>query len=587
VCAAQEDFGLDAGRERQQGPQLRRDAILRQVEATMARGRPDEAARLAEQALAGGFEHPGLLSLVAFGCIQRDEPERALSLLERARTLSPADAHILNGLGIAYKRLGRAREALAALDAAVAVAPQLANAHFNRGTVLEAQQNFDGARNAYGRALALEPANDEALARLSYLAAMQGEYQSALDLGERAIKRHLNATPAALKLAQFALLRGDYAAAYTMAARALAPEKGNGLADVLLAQAELGLGELDTAKTRIQQVLAGATDPRRRAHALWVAAGIDDHIGDTSRAFAEYAASKEETRKLHAPQFTGPGVIPYREHVERAIAHFTNVPVEKQPVAAAGGNPVFLMGFPRSGTTLLQQVLAAHPGLATAEEMNPFPAAANDFFLAPHGWTRLAALDYAALAPYRETFWRIVRRAVPALEDRIYLDKNPLRMAFLPIVSRVFPGAKVVFSIRDPRDVVLSCLKQQFAMSLPMYELCTLEGCARLYDTVMRLYAVCRDKLPLDVLEVRHEDLVRDFAAVTRRISTFVGVEWTPAMRDVAVTTRTQLVTTPSAPQVARGLYESGEGWRRYREHLAPVMNMVAPWAARFGYPDA
>jgi tetratricopeptide (TPR) repeat protein len=578
---------LQAG-QKQSGSNLpRRDAILRQIEATVARGQPAEAARLAEDALAGGFEHPGLLNLVAFHCIQNDDCERALSLLQRARTLAPNDAHVLNGLGVAYKRLGRARDALGALDGAITADGGFVNAHFNRGTVLEAQGEMDAAKVAYERVAALEPGNDEALARLSYLAAMRGDYPAALNFGDRAIKRHLRATPPALKLAQFAILRGNHEAARAMAGEALKREPRNAFAEILVAQAELGLGDAGAARVRIERLLAGTLPAPLRALALWVAAEADDREANTREAFAGYVASKEETRRQFASEFTGPRVTSYRDLVERSIDYFRNAPGEawERGTEAPGPQPAFLLGFPRSGTTLLQQVLAAHPGFATAEEMNPFPAAVNEFFLAQDGWPRLAVLDEAGLARHRETYWRIVRRAVPALEDRSYLDKNPLRTTFLPIVSKLFPGAKILFSVRDPRDVVLSCLRQQFTLSLPMYEFCTLEGSARLYDAVMRLYAVYREKLPLNVLEVRHEDLVADFDGATQRICAFLGVDPHPAMRDVAATTRAHLIKTPSAAQVARGLYAGEARWRRYKDELAPVMTLLDPWVAHFGYP--
>jgi hypothetical protein len=101
----------------------------------------------------------------------------------------------------------------------------------------------------------------------------------------------------------------------------------------------------------------------------------------------------------------------------------------------------------------------------------------------------------------------------------------------------------------------------------------------------MRFYVACCERLPLDVLEVRHEDLTSDFDSVTRRVSSFLGVPWDEAMRDVAATTRTQLITTPSAPQVARGVYSEGARWRRYKNELEPVMKLLEPWVARFGYP--
>jgi Sulfotransferase family len=121
-----------------------------------------------------------------------------------------------------------------------------------------------------------------------------------------------------------------------------------------------------------------------------------------------------------------------------------------------------------------------------------------------------------------------------------------------------------------------------------MYELLTLEGAARFYDGVMRLAALCRDKLPLDLFEHRYEDLIADFDAQTKAICSFIGVPWSAQMRDFADTLAERASATPSAAQVARGLYAEGVGqWKRYEAELAPVMPTLAAWIERFGYADA
>ena len=178
-----------------------------------------------------------------------------------------------------------------------------------------------------------------------------------------------------------------------------------------------------------------------------------------------------------------------------------------------------------------------------------------------------------------------VPAAAPELAGKVFIDKMPLNTVLLPFVAKLFPTAKVLFALRDPRDVVLSCLKQQFAMSAAMYEFCTLEGSARLYDAVMRLADIYREKLSLDILDTRYEDLIADFEMALRRTCDFLGVAWDASMRDLAANARTRVITTPSATQVARGLYDGSGKWRRYKDEMAPVLPLLKPWATKFGYP--
>ena len=156
----------------------------------------------------------------------------------------------------------------------------------------------------------------------------------------------------------------------------------------------------------------------------------------------------------------------------------------------------------------------------------------------------------------------------------------------LPLVAKLFPGARILFARRDPRDVVLSCFRRRFGMNPSMYQLLTLEGSAAYYGAVMRLSELYAGLLPLPRRLVRYESLVEDFDATARAACEFLGLEWSEELRDFAAKARTRGITTPSAAQVARGLNRDGQGtWRRYLPQMAPVLPMLRPWIEAFGYP--
>jgi hypothetical protein len=160
----------------------------------------------------------------------------------------------------------------------------------------------------------------------------------------------------------------------------------------------------------------------------------------------------------------------------------------------------------------------------------------------------------------------------------------PLHTPALPLIAKLFPDARILFALRDPRDVVFSCFRRRFRINAAMFELLTLDGAAAYYDAVMGLAMIYRDKLPLKIHEVRHEALVAGFEGEARRVLAFLGAPWDPAVRDFAAQVR-GTPRTPSAPQVARGLNADGVGqWRRYRTQLAPVGAILNPWAVRLGY---
>ena len=264
-------------------------------------------------------------------------------------------------------------------------------------------------------------------------------------------------------------------------------------------------------------------------------------------------------------------------------AHWASQAPPKSPVP----NHVFLLGFPRSGTTLLEQVLGNHPAVETLEEVDTLIETERDFFLPQGGLDKLAEATDGALAPYRESYWGIVRDNQIALDRPVFVDKMPLNSLLLGAIARLFPDAKILLAIRDPRDVVLSCFRRRFGMSAKMYELLTLEGAADFYATAMQMCEVARDKVPMPFRVARYEDLVADFESETRSLCDFLGIAYSGEMANFAERAREKLVNTPSASQVAQGLYTQGVAqWRAYKDQIAPVLPRLAPWIAKFGYAE-
>jgi hypothetical protein len=248
---------------------------------------------------------------------------------------------------------------------------------------------------------------------------------------------------------------------------------------------------------------------------------------------------------------------------------------------------VFLVGFPRSGTTLLEQVLAAHPDVVAMEERTCLVDSAKEFFGSNTDLDRLAGLSGAELEPWRQAYWKRVAEAGITPSKRVFLDKMPLNAVFLPLIAKLFPSAKILFALRDPRDVVLSCFRRRFAMNAGMYEFTSLETTCAYYGAVMRLTQVYREKLAMEVFEARHESLLADFESEARRLCDFLGVEFNDEMRGFGARARGQNIDTPSSAQVARGLSVSGLAqWQRYRPQMETVLPWLAPFVSQFGYPE-
>lgn len=530
---------------------------LEQVDAALRTSGLEAAARIALTALAEGVEEPTVLNLAASAHYNEGRFDHAVHLLTRARSLAPDDPNILNSLGICLKALGQTAGALEAFDDALRIDPRMAPAHFNRGEAFDDLNDVAASRSAYLQAISLEPDYIEALASLAWIEAQAGDAASARTLGERAL--------------------------------ALSPR--DALARMALASAALQQGDLPGAAAHLMPL---SRDPElttiNRSIALGLTGDLLDAEGRPAHAFEMYQASNAQLHALYAHRFAAgePALaranrlISWCETADREEWRATEAPVSS---AETPKSHIFLVGFPRSGTTLLENILASHPEVISLEEKDCLGPSSETYLASDEGLGRLSRINSEESARERGAYWDKVRSYGVDPRGTVFIDKLPLASLQLPLIAKLFPDARVLFAVRDPRDVVLSCFRRRFAMNSAMFELLTLRGAAVYYDAVMRLSGLYRALLPLPEHIVRYEDLLEDFEGTARVVCDFLGLEWDQALFDFAAKARTRGIGTPSAAQVVRGLNRDGQGvWRRYREQMAPVQPILEPWVERLGY---
>ena len=529
---------------------------LQEVVAAVGAGDLERAARLSDSALAFGRTHPLFFKLRAVSHERRGRLGEAIQDFRAALAMAPDDFAALSALGSCLARSGRLPEALAALDASIALNGGYAPAHCNRGWALETSGDRAGARTAYERALAIDPVNLQALGGLAAIAAQSGQSAAARDFAQRALK--------------------------------LAPR--DAAASIALAMAEVSDGEAASAEARLRPLLNDpAFPPHERGVALTVLGDALDSLDRPEEAFGAYASANAALEGLYgAPAGAEP--VTGSALAGRLLAHFETAEAldwRRGPLAAEATpfrGHLFIVGFPRSGTTLTGQVLAAHPEAVVLDEQETLAGPAAAFLADADGLRRLAGLDAEGLEPYRRAYHQQVLRMADA-GGKVFVDKLPMNVLGLPLIAKLFPEARVLVVRRDPRDVVLSCFRRQFALDGSSREFLDLGRAAAFYDQVMRLTELYRSRIELELMVLRYEDLVADFEARSREICAFTDLPWTPALADFAAASQAREVATPSAGQIRRGLYGEGVGqWRRYRDALAPVLPLLQPWVERFGY---
>lgn len=535
----------------------------------------------------------------------------AIACYEQIVAGDPGDWEIWNNLGNARRAAGDRDGAIAALTQARDLRPDLPAIHYNLGISLaEAGLLEEGAR-AFGEAVRRGPEIPGALLELGKALRHLRRNAEALPLLERAAKLapaspdiHLEQGRALSGLGRFDEAEAAYLKALAaqpglataFLERGLMLERSNRLdrlAALLDEAREQGVaggdlaylralalereGELEAALAAAQAAPA-ADDPVRRALLI---GKLADRAGDPVTAFEAYA----EMNRLVAETAPAGAAAAYRAHVAalRDLMtpdfHARWSPVEPDRSRPA---PVFLVGFPRSGTTLLDTMLMGHPDVHVLEEepiLQRVGEALGDF-------ARLPELDAGEVDRLRAIYFAELDAFDSRAQGRLVVDKLPLNILGAPLIHRLFPDARLIFAERHPCDVVLSCFMQNFDLNDAMANFLDLGDAARLYDLVLDFWTRARAILPLDVHAVRYEALVEDKEVEMRALMAFLGLPWDPAVLDnEAIALRRGPIATPSYAQVAQPIYRRASGrWQLYRGQLAPVLPILAPWAEAMGY---
>ncbi len=334
--------------------------------------------------------------------------------------------------------------------------------------------------------------------------------------------------------------------------------------------------------------VADARFLKERAHLL---GELCDRLGDTEAAFKYFREGNRRNRDFSEAK--SPSGSSYLERIEVLSGRFTSdwtAGWRNLESSDGRSDPVFLVGFPRSGTTLLDTILRSHRAISVVEERNTVRNVRKALERLPGGYPDgLAELNPAHLAELRQKYFtELDKHLAPEDRSAVVVDKLPLNIVDAGLIHRIFPQARFLFAQRHPCDCVLSCFMQDFKINEAMANFQDLEEAARLYDKVMTLWQQYRTVLPLEVYTARYEVLIESFEETLTEILDFLGVDWDDGVRNYAETAlRRGKINTPSYNQVTQPLYTRARGrWERYREHMQPVLPTLLPWARRFGYGE-
>lgn len=531
-------------------------------------GRVEEAEAAYRSVLGVRKDHPGALHFLGLLLHQTGRGKEGLPLVEQSVRIDRANADFHNNLGTVLRDLGGLEQAAAAYRKAVALSPGHIAARDNLGLILKELGEFEAAAATFRETVAAKPFHMPARMGLAGVLQEAGRLDEALDVWREALAIRPRDAGLLHGLAIALMEKGRIAEAVETFAKVLTlvpdhPEAALMLSTLTRHKAgDAGIAALEAAHSRAKP---GSRDRMLLSFGLGKAS---EDVGDYGRAF-DYFLEGNAARRRSFAYDTGTA----RRQFEDTKAAFDRAFFARNAGSGiADDTPVFVVGMPRSGTTLIEQIIASHPAVHGAGELNLLREAIGKTFLA--GEAYLEAVRDAPLSAFAATGKAYVERLHARYPGHRHVtDKMPGNFMFVGMIKAILPNAKIVHCRRDARATCLSIFKTSFRGEghRYAYDLAELADFHNLYLDIMDHW---HEVLPGAVHDVRYEDFVADQEGQSRALIARLGLEWNDTVLAFHETDRP--VRTASAGQVRQPMYKgSVELWKRYGDRLTPLLERL------------
>jgi len=576
-------------------------------------GEVDRARTQFEYVLRLAPEHVGAHVNLALIAEDNDDLKEALQFYDKALMLAPADPLIRSNMGALFLRLGRTADAFAAFTAALKTEPDYGRALAGLADTWLEKGVPDKAQQSLARALQLLPKDSyvhEVDARMQEAlgnnAAAEAAYQRALALSEQKHSVHYSLAQFYTRTGEYDLAEAQYrqitsdqypdvilnwaameekrnrpeqAAALITRAREIL---GRDTAPLLLIASRISFRNQEYA-TALQQInkidLAQIDSLSLQKDCLFHKGKVLDKLDRFDEAFAAFTQANKLRQMMLARDQRAKPSAPYAgyEVIFKAVKAPANVTT---PVPT----PIFIVGFPRSGTTLVEQILSCHPEVVAGDEL-PYVldlagGVATNLLGGSHAYPECLLNLTSENSIKLQNYYLDRAEHLLSGTHRFFTDKMPLNLTQLGLIYLMFPGAPIIHVIRHPLDACLSCYAANFSR---LSFSASLQETARHYIRAIELAEYYKQKFPLRYLELRYEDLINDQETHTRTLLDFVGLQWDA--RCLKFYDSPRVARTESYEQVTRAIYNSSQyRYRPYLSHLQSIVPVLQPTIERLGY---
>lgn len=557
------------------------------AECLAVMGKYLEAEQICREALEKEPKNRRGLILIGQALVGQEKYSEAEEPFNAALALGEGNGEVLIDLGFALEGKGDDKKAEDYFDQAKSEYPELFEDLMNRADLLYQRFLNNQAREVLKRAEKIAMRDASAYLEMGMACYFMGFAEEA----EKHLKTSIRLRPsleAYRNLAELYEKSNELEKAETFARANLQSAPDEPSLNLVMAHAEGRQGKNDEALARYQKVLEVSEPGPIMIDALNQSGRILDKAGKIDEAYKNFAAAKEMV-KLNEDFETVDLKAQHKKIADMEKMDWSGKAAPPPPPEPefSPGQLVFLIGFPRSGTTLLQEILGRHEKVVVTEEEPTLRKVVDMVEGFEGGYPGcLPTLSPEIIKDLRAVYFHQAKNFARFDETTTLIDKMPLNLMQVPLILTVFPDAKIIFALRHPKGTILSCLMQNFKLNNAMVNMTGLNEITNFYALLMGMWKKVSAMREIPFHYIKYEDLVADMETETKNLTKFLELGWAPEMMDFTEGAQAKgLINTPSYHQVVQPVYTGSlEKWQQYNKYLEPFEARLKPFYELFGY---
>ncbi|MCK0103369.1 tetratricopeptide repeat-containing sulfotransferase family protein [Pseudohalocynthiibacter sp. F2068] len=513
--------------------------------------------------------------------------EAAIESYKQSLKLNPDYAEAYSNMGNAQQDKGDLGVAIDSYKQALKLKPRFAEAYYNMGKVLKEMGDLEAAIDSYKQALKIRPDYAEAHSNMGNALKDLGDPEAAIDSYKQALKVKPDLTEAYNNQCELfeKSNRLDEASQVIAEAKSIFSQMPG---DLLFFEALIEFRSKDYEKCFqiIDSIEIDQIFDKRKPAFLKLKAQCFHERQDFKAAFSAFAQMNKLISESLDCKSQNPGV--YFDKLADKVSQLkqsTTKPYVKNTFQATWPQPTFLVGFPRSGTTLLDTILRTHSKIDVVEEQ-PMVNKVKNHLNTASNIVDSENIKYDNVETASRVYFEELEKHLSSKNRPCVIDKLPLNIIEIPLIHQVFPNAKYILALRHPLDSILSCWMQNFRLNPPMANMVELGRIVDFYCLAMSVLEISEERYSLKVHRIRYEDLVNDLQLEVSNLLNFLDLDWEEGLTNYQTTAlKRAQINTPSYAQVVQPLYKTASyRWKNYQEHLEKYFDKVEKWITKFGY---